>query len=300
MNYIKELNAFYDWLETNSLSTSAIALWHALMHINNKTGWAEEFGVAASVLCIKTGLSDRTIRNARNELKQKGRIDWRSRKGNQSAIYKMISFMEEVPEIVSSNTSDKPSGNDIKEDDEKELSEINADNVSGSTSGNTSGSVSGNASTLNKLNETKLNDINTSTNTKLEEDFFDEEFKELAQLYQKCGFDVNGLTPDWLMDLKERFGFEWVKNAILEAEKQGARRKAYVEKILSNWQRWGGMKLSTDNKPDANRSAATPAAKKTKFHNFKQRTDNYSADQLEDIARRKREEYFKKAQEGGN
>ena len=155
-------------------------------------------------------------------------------------------------------------------------------------------------SKVKKSKEEKSKENTTSTTMEPEQNIFDEELKELAQLYQKCGFDVNGLTPDWLMDLKERFGFEWVKNAILEAEKQGARRKAYVEKILSNWQRWGGMKLSTDNKPDANRSAATPAAKKTKFHNFKQRTDNYSADQLEDIARRKREEYFKKAQEGGN
>lgn len=90
MNYLKEINAFYDWLETNSLSTSGIVLWHALMHINNKAGWAEEFGVATSVLSIKTGLADRTIREARNELKQKGRIDWRSRGGNKTAIYKII------------------------------------------------------------------------------------------------------------------------------------------------------------------------------------------------------------------
>lgn len=288
MNYIKELNAFYDWLETNSLSTSAIALWHALMHINNKSGWAEEFGVATSVLCIKTGLSDRTIRNARNELKQKGRIDWKSRKGNQSAMYKIISFYEDIPAKMPEIVTDKHAGNNT----DNNLPEINADNVSGNTSGNTSGNVSA----LYKLNKTKLNNINTTSTTTEPDEILDEESTELAQLYQKCGFEVNGLTADWLLSLKEKYNFEWIKNALLEAERQGKRSKKYVEGILRNWKVGGGMKLSTDNKGDSN--IKTPAAKKTKFHNFHQRTDNYSADQLEDIARRKREEYFKKTQEG--
>jgi len=262
MNYIKELNAFYDWLETNSLSTSAIALWHALMNVNNKAGWAEEFGVATSVLCIKTGLSDRTVRNARNELKQKGRINWRSRKGNKSAMYKIISFADEVPATV----SDKASGKDMNEGGKKGLPEINADNVSGNASGN----VAGNASALNKLNETKLNDINTSTATGPEENIFDEEFRELVQLYQKCGFPVNGMVADWLIDLKDRYGFEWVKNAILEAEKQGVRAKSYVERILGNWQKWGGMKLSNDQREGAiNGSIPADSGKNFKFDKSK-------------------------------
>ena len=37
---------------------------------------------------------------------------------------------------------------------------------------------------------------------------------------------------------------------------------------------------------------------KNRFHNFEQRTSKYTAEQLEEIARRKREEYFKKIQEG--
>lgn len=92
MNYIREINSFYDWLETNSVSDSAITLWHALMHINNKAGWKVEFTVASSVLCLKSGLSQSSFKRARNILKQSGRIEWRERKGNQSAIYNLISF----------------------------------------------------------------------------------------------------------------------------------------------------------------------------------------------------------------
>lgn len=89
MNYIKQINAFYDWLETNQLSQSEIVLWHALMHINNKSGWKADFAVAISVLETKTGLTRRTIERARNKLSQSGLIEWKSRRGNKAAIYKL-------------------------------------------------------------------------------------------------------------------------------------------------------------------------------------------------------------------
>ncbi|RUS42244.1 hypothetical protein [Cohnella sp. AR92] len=92
MNYIEEVNAFYDWLETNSVSDSAIVLWHALMHINSKTGWRPEFTVAISTLSTKTGLKKDAIGTARNRLQQAGRIRFTSRSGQQSAIYSIIPF----------------------------------------------------------------------------------------------------------------------------------------------------------------------------------------------------------------
>lgn len=92
MNYITEIKAFYDQLETNSLPTPAIVLWHALMHINNKTGWQPEFAVAVSVLEVKTGLNVSAIKRARNALVQAGLIEWKKRKGNQAAVYKMVSL----------------------------------------------------------------------------------------------------------------------------------------------------------------------------------------------------------------
>jgi hypothetical protein len=92
MNYIKETNSFYDWLETNSLSHSAINLWHALMHINNKAGWITEFAVAISTLENKTGLKKDAIIGARHKLQQFKRIDFKSRSGQQSAVYWIIPF----------------------------------------------------------------------------------------------------------------------------------------------------------------------------------------------------------------
>jgi len=90
LNYIREINAFYDWLETNTISDSAISLWHALMHINNKTGWKNEFSVAMSVLESKTGLKKDAIIRARKTLQKSGRISFKSRTGMQSAVYKIM------------------------------------------------------------------------------------------------------------------------------------------------------------------------------------------------------------------
>lgn len=93
MNYLSELKAFYDRLELNPLPSPAIALWHALMSIANKTGWQQEFTVAVSVLVLKSGLNAQAIKRARNRLEQDGYITWRSRGGNQSALYHINSLV---------------------------------------------------------------------------------------------------------------------------------------------------------------------------------------------------------------
>jgi len=102
MNYLLEIKAFYDRLELNPLPSPAIALWHALMSIANKTGWQQEFTVAVSVLVLKSGLNAQAIKRARNKLEQDGYIKWRSRGGCSSAAYQMISI------VVQSTTKNVP------------------------------------------------------------------------------------------------------------------------------------------------------------------------------------------------
>ncbi len=109
MNYLAEIKAFYDRLELNPLPSPAIVLWHALMSIANKTGWQQEFTVAVSILVLKSGLNAQAIKRARNRLEQDGFITWRSRGGNQSAIYHMNSLVvqnniKNVPQTVPQST----------------------------------------------------------------------------------------------------------------------------------------------------------------------------------------------------
>src|SRR5690625_2701842 len=91
MNYIREINAFYQRQETNPVSANAANLWHALMHVNNRAGWVRQMTVAVSVLCCKSQLSESAFKRARKELHEKGYIHYESRGGNQSAIYQIMS-----------------------------------------------------------------------------------------------------------------------------------------------------------------------------------------------------------------
>ena len=56
MNYIAEIKAFYDLVQVKQLSTGQIALWNALMYINNKCSWIEWFTVPNLTLELNTGM----------------------------------------------------------------------------------------------------------------------------------------------------------------------------------------------------------------------------------------------------
>lgn len=96
MNYIQELNAFYDWTDTNPMPASALGLWHTLMQINNKCMWNAEFTVSIATLVAKTGYQRRSIFLAREELVAKKRLIWKSNGSKQSATYQLIPFMPEI------------------------------------------------------------------------------------------------------------------------------------------------------------------------------------------------------------
>lgn len=95
MNYLKEINAFYDRQEQTPLSSSAVALWYALMHMNNKTRWKNIFTTPASVLRNKAGLSESSFKRARKELVECGYIEVASQGRGKAPVYKMHSLVVE-------------------------------------------------------------------------------------------------------------------------------------------------------------------------------------------------------------
>lgn len=137
MNYIKQILAFYDKQMLNPLSTGEIALWHALMHINNKTGWSEWFTVANLTLQSLSGLSRSGINKDRNVLKQNGFIDFKT-KGTKATSYRVIN-------LVMSNS------NQVSVQDGSQSSN------QGSNQNGNQDSVQ-NSSSLNKQNKTKQNE----------------------------------------------------------------------------------------------------------------------------------------------
>lgn len=102
MNYIAELNAFHDYLLANQLSPSEIALWHALMHINNRAMWKTEFTASNLILQQATGLSASGLAKAKNKLKQRGLIEYIPGKPRQAGTFRLIPLCvnESVEEFV--------------------------------------------------------------------------------------------------------------------------------------------------------------------------------------------------------
>lgn len=126
MNYIKQLNAFYELLPNNPLSSNAQCLYSFLLNKNSSLGWIKEFTIANMIVCGFTGLSRQALDRARNELKQKGYIKYSKGSSNQAGRYLIVSFV----------TQDDTQGN-----------------TQSDTQDNTQGGHR--VSTLNKLNKTK-------------------------------------------------------------------------------------------------------------------------------------------------
>ena len=153
---------FYDWLETNQVPKSAIALWHSLMHIANKAGWEESFTVAISIIESKTGFKRSELYEARNLLTQKGRLNWKQRGGNLCAEYELIFFC-----VHNTDTSAEAKAY-----------------TNGNTNGYTKPTQTG---TINKLDKTKLN----TSKSHLPPEGGSSEKKEIDywKLLCKCWFD---------------------------------------------------------------------------------------------------------------
>ena len=93
MNYIAEINAFYIWLQQNSVSGNAQALWHRLMAFCNAFGWANEFTVTNIRLTDELGISRQELDRVRNILCQKELITYKKGNGNKCGVYHLNSFV---------------------------------------------------------------------------------------------------------------------------------------------------------------------------------------------------------------
>lgn len=93
MNYISEINAFEQWLETHYLPISTQLLWYKLMHICNRAGWSEWVTVDNLRLMAAMQMSrEATLIKARDELIKAGLISYqRGRKGCPNR-YHLIPF----------------------------------------------------------------------------------------------------------------------------------------------------------------------------------------------------------------
>jgi len=159
VNYFRQIKAFYDLQYTNKLSNGQAALWHTLMHINNTCAWKEWFTVPNQVLESFTDYSRKGIYNARNVLKQKGYIDFKSN-GTLATSYHLMDL------AASASTQDGEEGFPITQ---------------GSTQNSTQSSTQNSTQSSTQSSATLIDIDNTKTKTKDICAFFD----ELWKLYPK-------------------------------------------------------------------------------------------------------------------
>lgn len=92
MNYLKQINAFYKLIQINPLSCNAQGLYNYLLNKNSELGWIKEFSISNLVACGITNLSRIALDRARNELVQKGFIQYKKGKSNQTGKYLIINL----------------------------------------------------------------------------------------------------------------------------------------------------------------------------------------------------------------
>ncbi len=134
MNYLTIINAFWDWATTNPLSTGQVSLYFALLHVCNKSNWTEWFQAPNQVLSVLTGLSRSGILKARNELKQKGLIDFKER-GTKATLYKLIIANSKQKSTQDSTQAERTIANSTQESKqaEKTIANSTQDSVQDST-----------------------------------------------------------------------------------------------------------------------------------------------------------------------
>ena len=132
MNYIKQLNSFYQLLPSNPINSNAQSLYFFLLNYNNGLGWIKEFTVANSIVMGYTELNISALQRARNALVQKGYIKYQKGIGNNAGRYTIVEFEQQ------------------SEQQNEQQSEQQTDNKVNNRTNNTT-------NTLNKLNKTKLN-----------------------------------------------------------------------------------------------------------------------------------------------
>ena len=109
--------------------------------------------------------------------------------------------------------------------------------------------------------------------------------KKVIEIFNYSGFpSITPSTRDTLVSFAEIYPIAWIEEAFKIASDGGKLNLNYIRGILNRWQ--------TNGKDSYNKKSEK--VKKTKFHNFKQITDDYSAEDLEEMAMRKQKEGFKK------
>ncbi|MBP2637766.1 MAG: primosome, DnaD subunit [Firmicutes bacterium] len=214
MDYIRQLNAFDNWIAANYCSASAQLLWYKLMAVNNSCFWKEWFTRTNSSLAGMMNVAENTMRSARKELKDKGLIDFiPGTKRGELTKYKLVilyvkasnidtNVKKESVWVSSINTqTDIQFGDNILKTDTKTDDIININN--------------------------KIVDVNN---------YFSKCPIEIITEYKKAtNNNISELNKNDLSALATQYSVSQVIEAIHEAARHEKVTIAYIQGILKKW-----------------------------------------------------------------
>lgn len=90
MNYIKQINAYWNWVKLNDLPSRAGYLYLALLDCANAAGWKSEFNAPNSTLQAMAGLDKTGLNRYRNLLVQNGLILYTTGKRGTAGCYQIV------------------------------------------------------------------------------------------------------------------------------------------------------------------------------------------------------------------
>ena len=218
---IRQIRGFYDRQLSNPLSSGQIALWHALLHINNTCSWIEWFTAANLTLEALCGLSRQGISKARNVLKQEGLIDFKSN-GTKATSYKLNILYQES---TTSNSVQTGLQSSVQDSIQTGLQSSVQD-----------------SSTLNKQNKTKLNETKNMLAARV----------KIQQVYQE---KIRPMDSPQNIDrvqsfLEEDVALEVILCAINVSARDGGRSATYVVRKLNDWKKRGVKTIDDAKKAD--------------------------------------------------
>ena len=130
MNYIIQLNVFYEKATGESLSLKAIGLYMLLLNKNNKLGWIEEFKMTNNVIMSVANCTLYELKTARNELEEKGYIIYKKGTKGQAGNYKIINLEKEFLKNCNKSSEQNDTNFSLVEKNINKSSEQNSTNIS--------------------------------------------------------------------------------------------------------------------------------------------------------------------------
>ena len=102
MNYIKQIKALWLSNEENSFTPTEISLYFYLLEVCNLCQWKNPFKRNNAKIEADLSISYKTLKNARNSLKQAGIIDFSTKNGSPNTSYFLATFgnLDEVRDEV--------------------------------------------------------------------------------------------------------------------------------------------------------------------------------------------------------